>query len=179
MKKILIITILFFTIGLQISGCKINYRKNTNAYTLVRTLSKDSLYTRFYGYSIFERVKALNYYYFWREQPPKIAYWLIYNKKGPDYFEIKADNLQENLSILKQFDSVNYLKLHKEYMAKAYELIGIMRELEIGVVGAAGHSFSCNFNDSSHLSYIPNGYSINLSYYKNYKWIGNNFVLYY
>ncbi len=59
-------------------------------------------------------------------------------------------------------------------MKKAFELISILKKLDIRWAGAPFGEFNCSFNDSSRLSYIKNRDNLDSSFYrfyKEYEWI--------
>ena len=159
-----------------------NNRKNTDAYTLVKELRKDNVFHKFDGFGVTPRDEASNIYIFWRDEAPRIEYWINYDPKGYKYFKIDEDQLEKNLSIIKQTDSINYNILNQEYLSKAYELISIMKKLNIEKVNASFGKFYCSFNDSSRLMYLENSNTLDSTFYrtyKDYKWIDKNFLLYY
>lgn len=182
MKRLLFFIIPILLINYYFVGCEFNYRKNTDAYSLVKALRQNNLYTKFNGFSVTPRDEATNLYIFWRDEKPKIEYWLKYDSRGPEYFYIDENQVEENISIIKEFDSIDYNKRNDEYLTKAFELISILKRLDIRWAGAPYGKFNCSFNDSTRLSYIEKGVGLDSSFYrshKEYEWIDSNFITYY
>ena len=172
---------------LLLNGCDFSkehlskIRKDTDVETLVAELTKDSLYKTFEGFTITPRSWYHNVFLFFREEEPKIFYWLTYDSRGVDFFKIEKNEIEGNTKLIMEYDSSNYLQLERDYLQKAYELISIMKELNIrSAIGDRWH-FSFSFNDSSNLTYIKEPDKLDTTFfrlYKNVKWLDSNFVTY-
>ncbi len=181
-KSIIIFILLYVMFGCEFSDEHLaKIRKDTNAETLVKELSKDSLFKSFEGFTITPRSWYDNIFIFFRNEDPKIFYWLTYSPKGVDYFKISKSELEQNRKIIMEYDSLNYLSLEREYLEKAYRLISVVKKLNIRVATGDSWHYGFSYNDSSHLIYVKEPLELDSMFYrlhKNINWIDNHFATY-
>ena len=173
---------LVFLNGCELSKEHVNkIRKDVDAHRLVASLRKDSLFKKFNGYGVTPRDEYYNIYIFSIGKNPNISYWLKYDPRGPEYFDIDKLEREKNLLLIKKLYPTDYLEKEKFYLQKAFELITILKRLDIKWANAEFGKFQCSFNDSSRLMYVKKSDILDSSFYrfhKNIKWIDSNFVTY-
>ncbi|MCB9211767.1 MAG: hypothetical protein H6609_20590 [Ignavibacteriales bacterium] len=129
-------------------------RKDTDVHTLYKELSKDSLFKVFEGFSVTPRSWYDNVFIFFRNDDPKVFYWLTYDARGPEHFKIDKVEKESNRKLIMEHDSINFMQIEENYFKKAFELISIMKKLQIrSAIGDSWH-FRFSFNDSSNLAYF-------------------------
>jgi hypothetical protein len=155
-------------------GCDfIPRRKNINPDTLVTSLRRDDLFRSFDGYGVTTRDEASNIYFVRGEKEFGITQMIEYSPKATKYIHFQETS-----------DSINYLGSEDslEILNKSYELITILKELNLRWASGELGQFACSFNDSTKLIYVENRENLDSSFYEfrdSLRWIDNNFAVYY
>ena len=163
-----------FIILIALLGCVIQHE--TTAEHLVAELRKDNLYQKFEGYGVTPRDE--NIYLFSRSKEPGIYHWINYSKNGTqivDFNKLITDSSNDTIAIFNTDDSLNILK-------KSYELITILKDLNIRWGSGEKGYFQFLFNDSVRLTYVENRNDLDSSFYQlrdSLRWIDDNFAVHY
>lgn len=176
--KILIKYLFIALLAMGITNCVFNVRKNVEPKSLVSALRKDSLFTKFRGYSVTPRDESGGIYLINRaKDPPSQWHWVKYHPQKTKYTTYYSSYVNED-SIIVNFTTQDSL----EILNKAHELIGILKDLHMRWAGWGSWTFNCYFNDSTRMTYVKNKNELDSDFYrfhKNLNWIDSNFVTYY